>query len=62
MTRENLHAELGDIVCGARPGRESNDETILFWHRGLSSTDVALGAAIVEKAKRNNIGQKLRFA
>ena len=23
LTRENLHAELGQIVCGARPGRES---------------------------------------
>lgn len=62
LTQQTLHAELGEIVCGAKPGRESDDETILFWHRGLSSTDVALGAAIVEKARRSNVGQKLRFA
>ena len=32
--RANLHAELGEIVAGAKPGRESDDETILLWHRG----------------------------
>lgn len=62
VTLESLHAEMGKIVCGAKPGRERDDETILFWHRGLSSTDIALGAAMVEKARRLNIGQKLRFA
>jgi len=62
LTAETLHAELGQVVCGDRPGRESDGETILLWHRGLSSTDVALGAAMVTKAKRLGIGQRLRFA
>ncbi|AJY47886.1 ornithine cyclodeaminase family protein [Martelella endophytica] len=62
VTEETLHAEIGQIVCGDRPGRESDDETILFWHRGLSTTDVALGAAMVEKARKLGIGQRLRFA
>ncbi|MFC7396898.1 ornithine cyclodeaminase family protein [Chelatococcus sp. GCM10030263] len=62
VTAENLHAEIGQIVCGMKPGRESDDETVLFWHRGLSTTDVALGAAMVEKAKARGIGQRLRFA
>ena len=62
VTRENLHAEFGEIVCGARPGRESDAETILFWHRGLSSTDIALGDAMVKKAKSMGLGQRLRFA
>lgn len=62
VTAENLHAEIGQIVCGMKPGRESDEETILFWHRGLSTTDVALGAAMVDKAREMNIGQRLRFA
>ena len=62
LTAENLHAEIGQVVCGDRPGRESDDETILFWHRGLSTTDIALGYAMVEKAKKLGIGQRLRFA
>jgi alanine dehydrogenase len=58
----NLHAELGQIVAGQRPGRESDDETILLWHRGLSITDMALGHAMLTKAKRMAVGQVLRFA
>jgi alanine dehydrogenase len=61
LTRETLHAELGEIVAGRRPGRESPDETILFWHRGLSTTDVALGHALLTKAERLGVGQRLRF-
>ncbi|KGM35167.1 ornithine cyclodeaminase family protein [Inquilinus limosus] len=62
VTAETLHAEIGQIVAGLKPGRERDDETILFWHRGLSTTDVALGAAMVDKARALGIGQRLRFA
>ena len=61
LTERNLHAELGDIVAGTKPGRERDDETILFWHRGLSTSDIALGHALLRKARRASIGQTLRF-
>ena len=61
VTAESLHAELGQIVAGRRPGRESDDETILFWHRGLSTTDVALGHALLAKAERLGVGQRLVY-
>jgi alanine dehydrogenase len=61
ITEENLHAELGQIVAKQRPGRESDDETILFWHRGLSLSDIALGSVILDKAGEMSIGQTLRF-
>jgi hypothetical protein len=41
---------MGQIVAGLKPGRESEDETILFWHRGLSLSDIALGHFMLEKA------------
>ena len=62
LTQATLHAEMGQIVAGLKPGRESEDETILFWHRGLSLSDIALGHAMLEKAARLGIGQRLRFA
>ncbi|WP_377811431.1 ornithine cyclodeaminase family protein (plasmid) [Azospirillum sp. A29] len=62
LSEENLHAELGQIVAGLRPGRENDGETILFWHRGLSLSDIALGHALLEKAARLGVGQTLRFA
>ncbi len=61
LSEQNLHAELGQIVAGLKPGRQSDDETNLFWHRGLSLSDIALGAAMLEKARRMNLGQRLRF-
>ena len=61
LTESNLHAELGQIVCGARPGRERADETILFWHRGLSITDIALGQTLLEKAEVRQLGTPLPF-
>ena len=61
LNEENLHAELGQIVAGKKPGREGDDETILFWHRGLSLSDIALGAALLDKATARDIGQRLRF-
>ncbi|HEX3062635.1 MAG TPA: hypothetical protein VHP55_08175, partial [Usitatibacter sp.] len=62
LSERNLHAELGQVVAGLKPGRERDDETILLWHRGLSITDIALGHAMLAKAARLGIGQKLRFA
>ena len=61
LSEANLHAELGQIVAGARPGRERDDERILFWHRGLSITDVALGQAMLAKALAHGIGTTLPY-
>ena len=57
-----FHAEIGEVVAGLKPGRERDDETILFWHRGLSLSDIALGHAMLVKGARLGIGQRLRFA
>lgn len=61
LSAQTLHAEMGQIVAGLKPGREREDETILFWHRGLSLSDIALGHAMLEKARRLGVGQTLRF-
>jgi alanine dehydrogenase len=62
LSEATLHAEMGEIVAGRKPGRQHEDETILFWHRGLSLSDIALGHAMLEKAGRLGIGHRLRYA
>jgi alanine dehydrogenase len=62
LSEATLYAELGEIVAGLKAGRTSNAETILFWHRGLSISDIALGSALLDKAARLGIGQHLRYA
>ena len=62
ITRETIHGELGEVCAGKIPARENDDETCLFWHRGLSTSDIALGIAMLEKADRMGIGHVLPYA
>ena len=43
------------------PAASATDETILFWHRGLSITDIALGEALLDKARALGIGTQLAY-
>ena len=61
LSEKTLYAELGEIAAGRKPGRGHEEETILFWHRGMSLSDIALGHAMLGKAARLGIGQRLRF-
>ncbi len=61
ISEDTVHGELCQIVTGAKTGREREDETILFWHRGLSLSDIALGAAMLKKAEKLGIGQQLVY-
>jgi ornithine cyclodeaminase/alanine dehydrogenase-like protein (mu-crystallin family) len=61
LSAASLHAELGQIVAGARPGRERDDERILFWHRGLAILDIAVGLAILRRAEQQEAGTMLRY-
>ena len=62
LSESTLHAELCQIVVGEKVGRESDDETTLLWHRGLSLSDIALGHAMLKKASALGVGQKLRYS
>jgi alanine dehydrogenase len=61
LTEETLHGELAEIVDGRKPGRERDEERILFWHRGLATTDVAVGQLLYERALERGIGTRLRY-
>jgi alanine dehydrogenase len=61
VTEATIAGELGDVVAGTRPGRERDDERILFWHRGLATTDIALGHAILQRAIEQEVGTVLPY-
>src|SRR5258708_39397506 len=61
LSPESLHAELGQIVAGQRPGRERPDERILLWHRRLSILDLAAGALLLRRAPDARPGPMLRY-
>ena len=51
MTREGVHAELGDVVAGRRPGRTRQDEITVFDSSGTAIQDVAAAVAVYERAR-----------
>jgi ornithine cyclodeaminase/alanine dehydrogenase-like protein (mu-crystallin family) len=51
MTRADVHAELGEVVAGRKPGRTSTDEVIIFDSTGTALQDVAAAAVVYEKAR-----------
>ena len=61
LSAASLYAELGQVVTGRRPGRERDDERILFWHRGLAILDIAVGLAILRRAEQQGAGTMLRY-
>jgi ornithine cyclodeaminase/alanine dehydrogenase-like protein (mu-crystallin family) len=50
MTREKVHAELGDVLVGRHPGRTRDDEITIFDSSGTALQDVAAAIAVYEKA------------
>ncbi len=54
-----LYAELGMVTCGAKPGRESDEERILAINIGLALEDVIVANRIYEVARERGGYQKL---
>jgi alanine dehydrogenase len=61
LSERNLHAELAEIVVGKKAGRESASERILFWHRGLATSDIAVGELLYRRALAENVGTLLDY-
>lgn len=56
FSREQLHAELGEILIGQKAGRESDDEIIILNPMGMAVEDIASAQEIYRKAVAENIG------
>jgi len=59
MTRDDVHAELSDVLAGRRPGRTSPDEVIVFDSTGTALQDVAAAVAVYEKATAAGSGRTI---
>jgi alanine dehydrogenase len=61
MRREDVHAELGEIVAGKKPGRRTPEEIIVFDSTGMALQDVAAAAAVYERARAAGRGVSVSF-
>ena len=61
LTRDDIHGSLGDVVSGAVPGRETDDEITVFDSTGLAVQDVALARLVYEQAREAGVGLEVDF-
>lgn len=61
MTRDRVHAELGEILAGQRPGRRGADEIIVFDSTGTALQDVAAAVVVYERAMAEGRGARIAF-
>lgn len=62
MAREDVYADLGDIVTGRKPGRRNRQEIIVFDSTGTALQDVTSAAKAYERAVEAGAGQKIALS
>jgi ornithine cyclodeaminase len=56
ITEEHIHAEIGEVVAGLKPGRESDDEITYFKSVGVAVQDVAAARRVLDRAAKLGLG------
>ena len=62
MSKQDVYAELGEIVAGQKRGRAHDAEIIVFDSTGIAIEDAAAAVIVFEKARAGNLGTHFRFA
>jgi alanine dehydrogenase len=61
ITQKQIYCELGEVVCGIHPGRQSDDEITIFDSTGLAVQDIVTANMIYKKALEHGMGQSIRM-
>jgi alanine dehydrogenase len=62
MRKENVYAELSEIVAGHKIGRGTDDEIIIFDSTGIALEDAVATIVVYEKARQLEAGDRFDFA
>ncbi|MFL6558571.1 MAG: ornithine cyclodeaminase family protein, partial [Bacillus sp. (in: firmicutes)] len=58
---DQLYGELGELAAGGMVGRENDEEITFFKSVGIAYFDMAVAAAVYEKAIRAGIGTNVEL-
>jgi ornithine cyclodeaminase/alanine dehydrogenase len=61
ITRDEIHAEIGEILLGTKPGRVSEDEITLFDSTGMAIQDNTTALRIFRNATAGGVGTHFEF-
>jgi ornithine cyclodeaminase len=56
ITSDHVHAELGELVAGTRPGRTGDEQITLYKSVGVAAQDAAAAASVLAAARAAGIG------
>jgi ornithine cyclodeaminase len=59
LTAEQVHAELGELVTGSKPGRTSPEQITLYKSVGVAVQDAAAAGLVLAAARRQGAGQEI---
>jgi ornithine cyclodeaminase len=59
MTREHVHAELGELVSGTRPGRGDAAQLTLYKSVGVAVQDAAAAGLVLDAARKSGVGRAI---
>jgi alanine dehydrogenase len=61
MTREDVHGELADVLCGRAASRQNDEEIFVFDSTGTALQDVAVSAMVYARALDRGAGMDIAF-
>ena len=56
---EHIHAEIGELISGARPGRTSPEQITLYKSVGVAVQDAVAAHLVLEAAQRQGMGREV---
>ena len=59
IRREDIHAQLGEVIMGLKAGRQNLEDITVFDSTGLAIQDIAAGALVYRKALEAGAGKEL---
>jgi alanine dehydrogenase len=59
ITAAHVHAELGELVAGTRPGRASAEQITLYKSVGVAVQDAAAAALVLGRARAAGVGMEI---
>lgn len=57
----HIHAELGEVILGRKPGRTSHEEITYFKSVGVAVQDALAAQVALDNARKMNIGKEVEF-
>jgi len=61
MTRDHIHAEIGELVSGARPGRTSAVQITIYKSVGVAVQDAVAARLVLDAARARGVGKDIQL-